>query len=137
MDKSWQLGQSNEMILKHDRNNHRRCSVRNVFLKIPKISQKSFCTRVSFLIKFLPQPQLILKKGLWYRFFHVNFTKLLRTPFLQNISEQLLLKNETIHRKLYAKPQKQNRRKSVKYNNSFVPLMQYLHFWNHPFLNET
>ena len=33
----------------------------------------------------------LFKKRLWHRFFHVNFEKFLRTPFLQNTSEQLLL----------------------------------------------
>ena len=33
----------------------------------------------------------ILKKKLWYRCFPVNFSKFLRTPFLQNISGRLLL----------------------------------------------
>ena len=28
----------------------------------------------------------LLKKRLWHRFFPVNFTKILRTPFLQNTS---------------------------------------------------
>ena len=37
----------------------------------------------------------LLKKRLWHRCFPVNFAKLLRTPFLQNISGQLLLNNGT------------------------------------------
>ena len=31
------------------------------------------------------------KKRLWHRYFHVSFTKFLRTPFLQNTSRRLLL----------------------------------------------
>ena len=41
----------------------------------------------------------LLKNGLWYRCFPVNFVKLLRTPYLQNTSRRLLLKlreNRTI-----------------------------------------
>ena len=38
------------------------------------------------------RPATLLKKRLWHRCFPVNFVKFLRTPFLQNISEGLLLK---------------------------------------------
>ena len=38
-----------------------------------------------------PVPETFLKKRLWYRCFTVNFVKFLRTPFLQNTSERLLL----------------------------------------------
>ena len=37
------------------------------------------------------RPATLLKKRLWYGCFPVNFAKFLRTPFLQNTSEQLLL----------------------------------------------
>ena len=37
------------------------------------------------------RPATLLKKILWHRCFPVNFTKLLRTPFLQNTSGWLLL----------------------------------------------
>ena len=37
------------------------------------------------------KPATLLKKKLWHRCFPVNFVKFLRTPFLQNISGQLLL----------------------------------------------
>ena len=33
----------------------------------------------------------LLKKRLWHRYFPVNSAKILRTPFLKNICEQLLL----------------------------------------------
>ena len=33
----------------------------------------------------------LLKKRLWHRCFPMNFAKFLRTPFLQNISAELLL----------------------------------------------
>ena len=32
------------------------------------------------------KPATLLKKRLWHRYFSVNFTKYLRTPFLQNTS---------------------------------------------------
>ena len=37
------------------------------------------------------RPETLLKKRLWYRYFSVTFVKILRTPFLQNTSERLLL----------------------------------------------
>ena len=37
------------------------------------------------------RPATLLKERLWHRCFPVNFTKLLRTPFLQNTSGWLLL----------------------------------------------
>ena len=37
-------------------------------------------------------PATLLKKRLWHRCFPLNFTKFLRTPFLQNISGRLSLK---------------------------------------------
>ena len=40
----------------------------------------------------------LLKKRLWHRCFPVNFLKFLRTPFLQNTSEWLLLKKIQINK---------------------------------------
>ena len=37
------------------------------------------------------RPTTLLKKSLWHRRFPLNSAKFLRTPFLQNISERLLL----------------------------------------------
>ena len=37
------------------------------------------------------RPATLLKKRLWYRCFPMNFVKFLRTTFLQNTSERLLL----------------------------------------------
>ena len=37
------------------------------------------------------RPATLSKKRLWHRCFTVNFAKFLRTPFLQNTSERLLL----------------------------------------------
>ena len=45
-----------------------------------------------FLIKLQPSGLEFLKKRLQHRCFPVNFVKYLRTPFLQNTSERLLLK---------------------------------------------
>ena len=54
-----------------------------VFLEISQKSQENTCDRVSFFNN--------LQASLWHRCFPVNFTKFLRTPFLQNISRRLLL----------------------------------------------
>ena len=58
-----------------------RCPVKQVFLKISKNSQESTCVRVSFLIKLLFSPAILLKRRLWHTCFPVNFVKFLRTPF--------------------------------------------------------
>ena len=66
-----------------------RCSVKKVFLKMSQISQKNTCVGVSFLIKLFASsltPVTLLKRRLSHRCLPVNFAKLLRTPFLQNIS---------------------------------------------------
>ena len=40
------------------------------------------------------RPATLLKKRLWHRYFHLNFAKFLRTPFLQNTSGGLLLSEQ-------------------------------------------
>ena len=55
-----------------------------MFLEISQNSQENFSTRVSFLSK----------KRLWHRCFPVKFAEFLRTPFSQNTSGRLFLKNE-------------------------------------------
>ena len=51
------------------------------------------CTRVSFFIKVSGlKSAILLKKRLWRRCFAANFTKFLKTPFLQNTSGRLFLK---------------------------------------------
>ena len=54
-----------------------------------------FVLQISLLFRFKNQKQsfrgVLLKKRLWCRCFPVNFLKFLRTPFLQNTSERLLL----------------------------------------------
>ena len=61
-------------------------SEEKVFLEISQNSQENNCVRIYFLIKLQAK-----KKRLWHRCFPVNFVKLLRTPFLQNISGRLFL----------------------------------------------
>ena len=39
----------------------------------------------------MPQAVSLLKKRLWHRCFHMNFSKFLGTPFLKNTSRRLLL----------------------------------------------
>ena len=47
----------------------------------------------------LAAPANLLKKRLWHRCFPVNFVKFLRTPFSQNTSGRLLLKNFFMRKK--------------------------------------
>ena len=49
----------------------------------PKFTGKHLCESLVF--------NKVVKKRLWHRCFPVNFAKFLRTPFLQNTSERLLL----------------------------------------------
>ena len=70
------------------RSSHQRRSVRKCVLG------NSWKTPVpqTFLNKVAGRrPATLLKKRLWYRCFQVNFVKFLRTPFLQDTSERLLL----------------------------------------------
>ena len=62
------------------RSSYQRCSVKKLFLKISQNSLENTCARVSFL-----------NKRLWHRCFPVSFANILRTSFLQNTSERLLL----------------------------------------------
>ena len=52
---------------------------KTLFLQNAQNSKENTCARVSFLIKL--QPATLLKRRLWHRYFPVNFTKFLRTPF--------------------------------------------------------
>ena len=69
------------IIMCFDRSSHWRCFIKKVFLKISQ-SQKNTLTRV--------------KKRPWHRCFPVNFTKFLKTPFLQDTSRRLLLSISTL-----------------------------------------
>ena len=62
------------------RSSHQSVLQKKVFLEIWQKSQENTCARHSFLIK-----------NPWNKCFTENFAKFLRTPFLQNTSEQLLL----------------------------------------------
>ena len=72
-----------------------RCFVKK-FLENSQNSQKNTCARVSFLIKLQALAATILKKRLQHLCEPVNFAKFLRTPFLQNTSERLLLLRFTL-----------------------------------------
>ena len=64
-------------------------------LKISQSSQENICVKVSFLDNVADlRPATLLKQRLQHRCFAMNFAKILRAPFLQNISGQLFL---TIH----------------------------------------
>ena len=71
------------------RSSHRRCSIKQVFLKVLQNSQENTCVGVSFLIKL--QFSGLQKKRIKYRCFPVIFAKILKTLFLQNTYNQLLL----------------------------------------------
>ena len=64
-----------------NRRNHRSCSYEKVFFEISQNSQENISG---------VRAATLLKKSFWHRCFPVNFTKLLRTPFVQNSSGWLL-----------------------------------------------
>ena len=77
----------------------RWCSIRKFFLKILQISQEStYAGSFSFNKATSQKPATLFKMGLQYRFFPVNCTKSSRTPILQKIYKQLLLKHFFFHR---------------------------------------
>ena len=70
------------------KSSHRWCSVKKVFLKISEISQENTCIGVSS--SGLKTCNFI-KKRLEHSYFPVKFANCLKTPFLKNICERLLL----------------------------------------------
>ena len=77
--------------LKSYRSSHQRCSLKKLFLKICNVYRKT----PMFLIKLQAfWPAALFLKMLQHRYFPVNIAKFLRTAFLKNICEQLLLKSE-------------------------------------------
>ena len=64
-----------------------------MFIKISQNPHENTCARVYFFTKVAGSLLLFIKKRLWHRFFSVNYAKFLRTPFLQNTSGWLLLRN--------------------------------------------
>ena len=79
----------------------RRCSAEKVLLEIfakftgIQLCQSSFFNKVAGL-----RPATLLKKRPWRLYFPVNFTKFLRTPFLQNTFGWLLLSVLTFKTKM-------------------------------------
>ena len=74
-----------------DRSSHQRCSIKKGVLKnFAKFTGKHLCQSFFFNKVAGLRPATLLKKRLWHRCFPVNFTKFLRTPFLQNTSGRLL-----------------------------------------------
>ena len=74
------------------RNSHESRSVRKCVLgSSTKFTGKHLCQRPFLKRDSGFRPATLLKKRLWYRCFPLNFVKFLRTPFLQNTSERLLL----------------------------------------------
>ena len=77
-----------------NRNSHRRCFARKGVLRnSAKFSRKHLCQNLFFNKVADLRPVTLFKKRLWQRCFHVNFTKFLRTSFLQNTSGGYFCKN--------------------------------------------
>ena len=76
----------------HFRSSHLRCSIKKGVLRnFTKFIVKHVCQSLFFNKVANLRPATLLKKRLWRRCFPVNFTKFLRTSFLQNTSRRLLL----------------------------------------------
>ena len=74
------------------RSSHQRCSLQKGGLRnFTKFTGKHLCQSIFFKKVADLRPATLLKKRLWRRCFPVNFLKFLKTPFLQNTSERLLL----------------------------------------------
>ena len=75
-----------------------RSSLPEVFCKkgdlrnFVKCTEKHLCQSLFFNKVADLNPAILFKKRDWHKCFTVNFTKFLRTPFLQNTSGLLLLK---------------------------------------------
>ena len=65
------------------RSSHRRCSVKELILKISQISQKNTCVEVFILWSCESKTYKFIKKRLQHRCFPVNFAKFLRTHILK------------------------------------------------------
>ena len=63
---------------------------KRVFKNFTKLTRKHLCQSLFFNKVPGLRPATLLKKRFRHRYFPVNFAKLLRTPFLQNISGRLL-----------------------------------------------
>ena len=75
-----------------DRSSHRRCSIRkSVPRNFAKFVGKHLCQGLFYSKAACLRPATLLKKSFWHRCFHGNFSKFLRTLFLQNTPWQLLL----------------------------------------------
>ena len=85
--------------LKISRSIQRRCSMKIGVLKnFTRFAGKHLCQGLFFNKVASHRPPTLLKKRLWHWCFSVNFTKFLRTPFIQNTFERLLLAVSTLLR---------------------------------------
>ena len=82
----------------------RRCSLKNVVLKISQNSLENTCVAISFLIKVQARPATLLKKRLQNRCFPVNFVKYLRTLLLQNTSGGCFSSKKVLSVSSYVRP---------------------------------
>ena len=78
------------------RSTHRRCSVKKDCLRnFAKLTGKRLCQSLFFNKVAGLRPSTLLEKRLWHKCFSVNFANFLRTPFLQNTSGRILMKNSS------------------------------------------
>ena len=72
------------------RSNHQRCSIKKIVLKFLETKKTPVLKPVLIKLQALTL-QVFLKKRLQHKCFPMEFTKLLGTPILKNISKRLLL----------------------------------------------
>ena len=66
---------------------------KDVLRNSAKFTEKYLCQSLFFNKVADLKPATLFEKRLWHRCFLVNFTKFLRTPFLQNTSGRLILQS--------------------------------------------
>ena len=114
-----------------------------MFLEKLQNSQENTYARVSFLIKLQAPPATLLKKRLWRWCFPANFSKFLRTPFLQNTSggcfwirDTRWVKKSSFYLSQSNKPQKKHlailmKKIRIWFWNDFWPMFPFYSPWRH------
>ena len=69
---------------------------KGVFRNFAKFTEKHLCQSLIFNKFAGLRPATLLKKRLWHRYFSVNFAKFLRTPFLTQHLQWLLLHGDVL-----------------------------------------
>ena len=87
-----------EIAWRGSRSSHWSGSVKKGALRnFTKFTGKLLCQRLFFNNVATLRPATLLKTNLWHNCFPVNFSKFLKTPFLQNTSRRLTASRAQLH----------------------------------------